>query len=264
MEEVKERHPSWFKLKLERRELVRELPPEAVVHALLACWEVLETGEKPQNLSPIERVAFAAFAPDLEEAWKRYAQRIGARKTAGTDRCRAGSAEPETEPETEKETEPEKEGKPGKGSVCAAAPQSARPSSPLPAVKGDTAAPKSPRLPFCPPAVEEVAAYVQQRGSRVDPQRFVDFYAAKGWMIGKTPMRDWKAACRNAEGWDWWQKPAQPGGYNKPVDRPTPSGSNFLQHGRGRPLRINRETADAAGPARPTREPADASGEPSA
>lgn len=275
MEEVKERHPSWFKLKLERRELVRELPPEVVVHALLACWEVLETGEKPQNLSPLERVAFAAFAPDLEEAWSRYARCVSNGATGGrpegknhtvpyAPKC-PHTAQKQNQKKKQNQKQNQKaETDPPQGEGDAAAPQSARPSSPLPAVKGDTAAPKSPRLPFCPPTVEEVAAYVQQRGSRVDPQRFVDFYAAKGWMIGKTPMRDWKAACRNAEGWDWWQKPAQPGGYNKPVDRPTPSGSSFLQHGRGRPLRITRETADAGGQACPTRETADAGGEPCA
>ena len=56
---------------------------------------------------------------------------------------------------------------------------------------------------------------MQQRGSRVDPQGFIDFYESKGWMVGKTPMKDWKAACRNAEHWDRWDKlpqqaPAQP------------------------------------------------------
>lgn len=104
------------------------------------------------------------------------------------------------------------------------------------------AAPDGPKnKKFIPPTVEEVAAYVQERGSKVNPQQFVDFYAAKGWMVGKTPMKDWKAACRNAEKWERWQKPAQPGGYNKPVDRPTPSGNNFLQHGARRPLRITRD-----------------------
>ena len=78
--------------------------------------------------------------------------------------------------------------------------------------KGDVsvsaAEPRPTRPKFTPPTVEEVAAYVHERGSRVDPQVFVDYYASKGWMIGKNPMRDWKAACRNAEKWERWQKPA--------------------------------------------------------
>lgn len=59
---------------------------------------------------------------------------------------------------------------------------------------------------FTPPTLEEVTAFVQERGSNVDPQGFIDFYASKGWMIGKSPMKDWKAACRNAEKWEKWER----------------------------------------------------------
>ena len=52
---------------------------------------------------------------------------------------------------------------------------------------------------FSPPTVEQVAAYVAERRSGVDPQRFVDFYAAKGWYVGKNKMRDWQAAVRTWE-----------------------------------------------------------------
>ena len=45
-----------------------------------------------------------------------------------------------------------------------------------------------------------------ERHSAVDPQSFIDFYEAKGWMVGKTPMKNWKAACRNAENWERWQR----------------------------------------------------------
>ena len=84
MAKDKDKHPSWFKMKLERRELVRQLSTETAVNVLLACWDFLETGEKPANLSPIESVAFSAFMPDMEEAWARYVQRITARH--GADR----------------------------------------------------------------------------------------------------------------------------------------------------------------------------------
>lgn len=65
---------------------------------------------------------------------------------------------------------------------------------------------KERRSQFVPPTLEEVTAYVLERGSKVDPQGFIDFYASKGWMVGKTPMKDWKAACRNAENWEWWDR----------------------------------------------------------
>lgn len=52
---------------------------------------------------------------------------------------------------------------------------------------------------FVPPTLEEVRAYVAERHSPVDPQRFIDFYASKGWMVGKNKMKDWKAAVRTWE-----------------------------------------------------------------
>ena len=52
---------------------------------------------------------------------------------------------------------------------------------------------------FIPPTVGEVSAYCEERGNSVNPGRFVDFYACKGWMVGKNKMKDWRAAVRNWE-----------------------------------------------------------------
>lgn len=79
MAEIQEKHPTWFKMKLERRQLIKQLDPSIAVNVLLACWEYLETAEVPETLNPIEKIAFSAFFPDMEEAWKKYEQRIGAR-----------------------------------------------------------------------------------------------------------------------------------------------------------------------------------------
>ena len=116
--EIKEKHPSWFKMKIERRELIRQLSPETAVNVLLACWDYLETGEKPLALSPIENIAFASFIPDMEEAWSRYLQRVsngasggrpGKNHTVpyGTDRGHTGpyGTEEETEPEGDSKRE---------------------------------------------------------------------------------------------------------------------------------------------------------------
>lgn len=47
-----------------------------------------------------------------------------------------------------------------------------------------------------PPSVDEVREYCRDIGSAVDAQRFVDYYTANGWLVGKNPMRDWKAMVR--------------------------------------------------------------------
>jgi hypothetical protein len=53
---------------------------------------------------------------------------------------------------------------------------------------------------FVKPTLAEVTAYCLERKNDVVPSKFVDFYESKGWMIGKTTMKDWKAAVRTWEG----------------------------------------------------------------
>lgn len=64
------------------------------------------------------------------------------------------------------------------------------------------------------PTVEEVAAYCRERGNRVDAERFVDFYASKGWKVGNQPMKDWKACVRTWERRE--DKPKQTGRFATP------------------------------------------------
>lgn len=52
---------------------------------------------------------------------------------------------------------------------------------------------------FTKPTVEEVRAYCIERNNSVDAEAFVNFYESKGWLIGKNPMKDWKAAVRTWE-----------------------------------------------------------------
>lgn len=55
------------------------------------------------------------------------------------------------------------------------------------------------RKRFVPPTVGEVIAYCVERGNDIDAQQFIDFYASKGWMVGKNKMTDWRAAVRTWE-----------------------------------------------------------------
>ena len=67
---------------------------------------------------------------------------------------------------------------------------------------------KEKRRRFSPPSLDDVMAYCKERRNNVDPQRFIDFYASKGWVVGKSPMKDWKAAVRTWEQRD--SSPSQP------------------------------------------------------
>lgn len=52
---------------------------------------------------------------------------------------------------------------------------------------------------FKPPTVDEVKAYCIERQNNVDAERFIDYYTANGWKVGKNTMKDWKAAVRTWE-----------------------------------------------------------------
>lgn len=52
---------------------------------------------------------------------------------------------------------------------------------------------------FIKPTIDEVQAYCVERNNGIDAQRFVDFYESKGWMVGRSKMKDWKAAIRTWE-----------------------------------------------------------------
>ena len=83
---------------------------------------------------------------------------------------------------------------------------------------------------FKPPTVEEVSAYLTEKGYDIDPEAFVDFYASKGWKVGNSPMKDWKAAVGT---WVRRRKNDNPApkktGNNGPVQQNNPFNS-FEQH----------------------------------
>lgn len=49
-----------------------------------------------------------------------------------------------------------------------------------------------------PTGLEEVTAYFAMLGMPGgEGQRFLDYYTANGWKVGRNPMKDWRAAARN-------------------------------------------------------------------
>jgi hypothetical protein len=71
---------------------------------------------------------------------------------------------------------------------------------------------------FVKPKLEEVSAYCQERHNTVDPQNFLDFYESKGWRVGNTPMKDWRAAVRTWERREAGQNSARASPFENPYD----------------------------------------------
>ncbi len=83
---------------------------------------------------------------------------------------------------------------------------------------GESAKPITPtthRRKFVKPTPEEVREYCREKGFPIDADRFCDHYESNGWVVGKSPMRDWKAAVRT-----WARKEKDSQGVNTLPQQP--------------------------------------------
>ena len=156
---------------------IKVLPKKEQTAVILAlCAYALDKVEP--NLTGTAGAIFTLIRPTLDSGWKKAIG--GTRGTPHKDsekiaeRCDKDTAK-------EKEVEKEKEGEIEIENECY------------------THKPPKGAKRFSPPSLAEVQAYISERGSAVDAQQFVDFYASKGWMVGKNRMKDWKAAVRTWE-----------------------------------------------------------------
>ena len=53
---------------------------------------------------------------------------------------------------------------------------------------------------FVKPTLDEVKQYCTERKNNIDAERFINYYEANGWKIGKNAIKDWKACVRTWEG----------------------------------------------------------------
>ena len=95
----------------------------------------------------------------------------------------------------------------------------------------------APARGFNPPTIDEVAAYCRERGNTIDPQQFIDYYAANGWMVGKSRMHDWRAAVRT------WEARRR----NDPTPNPRPYRQREYESPEAHNLRILRQMQERDG-----------------
>jgi hypothetical protein len=49
---------------------------------------------------------------------------------------------------------------------------------------------------FRKPTIKEIEEYSSEISAGINAEAFFDFYETKGWVIGRSPMKDWKACVR--------------------------------------------------------------------
>lgn len=158
----------------------------------------LRTGEQPEPRTDAQEAVLFAVQPVMETSRKRIVAGGSGGKAASNDASKTGSkpssksgsktqskaaSNDASKPESKRASEEEEEEELGKG------------------IKESGKAAR-----FRAPSPAEVADYAHQFAADkgldltaldFDPERFVDFYAQKGWMVGRSRMRDWRATVRN-------------------------------------------------------------------
>jgi len=152
-------------------------------------------GDEDQMLpmTPVQMFAFNVLRGDMDDAYEEY-ERTAAKNRANA-RKRVAASGSQWDPVAATGTEGRREKEEGRRKKEEGRVQKEE-------ERGESAEVENGHTKqlFIPPSVEEVAAYCAERKNGIQAQRFVDFYAAKGWRIGKEAMHDWRAAVRIWEG----------------------------------------------------------------
>ena len=129
------------------------------------------TGEQPENLQGREEIVFDIFSQQIDREAAKYESKC---KQMVANGSKSHQKQANRTQEKDKDKDKEKDKDKDKGGS-----------------KGRA------RARFTPPTVGEVADYASQMGyAGFGADRFVDYYTSKGWLVGKSPMKDWRAAVR--------------------------------------------------------------------
>ena len=160
----------------------------------------LRTGEEPEPRTDTQEAVLTAIQPVMETSRSRIVAGGNGGKSSSNDASKAESKRP-----SKTESKPQSKSGSKTSSELASKAESKR-TSEEEVGRGIKEEGKAGAARFRAPSPEEVAeyasAYAASKGidlasTDFDPERFVDFYAQKGWMVGKSRMKDWKASVRN-------------------------------------------------------------------
>ena len=139
-----------------------------------------ENGEKPSGLSESE--SSASVTPDFEKCNTKTPINTG----VSEGKCNTSTVTGVTPSVTVKEVPllpPDKETPP------------ITPKEITPPISPQENLPPVSRVKrFVKPSVEEIRSYCDEKGYGIDAEQFWNFYESKGWVVGKSPMKSWKAA----------------------------------------------------------------------
>ena len=161
----------------------------------------LRTGEQPEPRTDAQEAVLFAVQPVMETSRKRIVAGGNGGKSSSNDASKAESKRP-SKPLSKSGSKTASKSSSNDASKA----ESKRPSEEEEEVgRGIKEEERGSKARFRAPSPEEVDEYARSyaegksldlASTDFDPERFVDFYAQKGWMVGKAKMKDWKASVR--------------------------------------------------------------------
>ena len=161
----------------------------------------LRTGEEPEPRTDTQEAVLTAIRPVMETSRSRIVAGGNGGKSSSNDASKAESKR-QSKPLSKSGSKTASKSSSNDASKA----KSKRPSEEEEEVgRGIKEEERGSKARFRAPSPEEVdeyaRSYAEGKGldlasTDFDPERFVDFYAQKGWMVGKAKMKDWKASVR--------------------------------------------------------------------
>lgn len=186
----------------------------------------LRTGEEPEPRTDAQEAVLIAIRPVMETSRSRIVAGGNGGKSSSNDASKAESKRP-SKPLSKSGSKTASKS----SSNDARTAESKRPSEEEEEVgRGIKEEERGSKARFRAPSPEEVAEYARSyaegkdldlASTDFDPERFVDFYAQKGWVVGKAKMKDWKASVRN------WVRSSKPKERKREVND---GGDDFSQY----------------------------------
>lgn len=169
----------------------------------------LRTGEEPEPRTDAQEAVLTAIRPVMETSRSRIVAGGNGGKSSSNDASKAESKRPSKTGSKPLSKTGSKTASKSSSSDASKA-ESKRPSEEEEEVgrgikEEEEEEERGSKARFRAPSPEEVdeyaRSYAEGKGldlasTDFDPERFVDFYAQKGWMVGKAKMKDWKASVR--------------------------------------------------------------------
>jgi len=179
-------------------EYIEMLEPELRYPVIRALGDYVDTGNADPDLPPIAFLAFKFIKDRIDVEKIKYEEKKALRAEAGRKGGRPRKKEEEKAEESKEESK-EKQTKAKKANAFLE--KQNNPVYVFDSVfdtvidsEKDRRETHKEKVDF-PPTVEDVREYCQSAGlDSVDPAFFVNFYAARGWMMGRSKMHDWRSA----------------------------------------------------------------------